>query len=248
MILYFSGTGNSKYCAKVLGEKLNDEVVNLFDKLRNKDYSAMNSNKPWIVVCPIYAWRIPRVVSDWMEKTEFNGCKDIYFVTTCGSEAYGAGKYLEKLCSQKELNYKGFAEVVMPGNYIIMFESPTDEVIKRDYKNVPLVLERIAQQIKNNEVLPKVKSGLVGRFMSDVVNAAFYPMFVNDKKFVANDDCISCGKCEINCPLGNIKIENGKPVWNGDCTQCMACICNCPTKAIEYGNATKGKDKYICTL
>ena len=35
MILYFTGTGNSAYVAKQLGEKLNDEVINLFEKIKN---------------------------------------------------------------------------------------------------------------------------------------------------------------------------------------------------------------------
>ena len=55
MILFFSGTGNSEYVAERIGKDIGDTVLNLFDKIRKKDYSALQSDKPWIVVTPTYA-------------------------------------------------------------------------------------------------------------------------------------------------------------------------------------------------
>ena len=46
MILYYSGTGNSEYAAKRIGEGIGDEVLNLFEKLRDGDFSEMHSEKP----------------------------------------------------------------------------------------------------------------------------------------------------------------------------------------------------------
>ena len=77
MILFFSGTGNSEYVAERIGKDIGDTVLNLFDKIRKKDYSALQSDKPWIVVTPTYAWRIPRIVTDWLRKTELIGSRDI---------------------------------------------------------------------------------------------------------------------------------------------------------------------------
>lgn len=37
MILYYSGTGNSEYAAKRIGGEIGDEVLNLFEKLRDGD-------------------------------------------------------------------------------------------------------------------------------------------------------------------------------------------------------------------
>ena len=90
MILYFSGTGNSAYAAKYIAGELHDEVVNLNDKIKAGDNSLLTSDKPWIVAAPVYCWQLPRLVRDWMQKTEFRGSKDIYFVMTCG-DAQGEG-------------------------------------------------------------------------------------------------------------------------------------------------------------
>ena len=43
MILYFSGTGNSAYVAKRIGKEVMDDVINLFEKIRNKDNSKLYS-------------------------------------------------------------------------------------------------------------------------------------------------------------------------------------------------------------
>ena len=44
MILYFSGTGNSAYVAQRIGQQIQDEAVDLFDKIKNNDFSDMHSH------------------------------------------------------------------------------------------------------------------------------------------------------------------------------------------------------------
>ena len=70
-------------------------------------------------------------------------------------------------------------------------------------------------------------------------------MFVHADKFYVTDACISCGKCVKVCPLGNIRLENGRPVWGKNCTHCMACICRCPREAVEYGKHSRGLLRYV---
>ena len=246
MILYFSGTGNSEYVAKRIGKEINDEVINLFDKLRNNDNSKLNSKGSWIVVVPTYAWRIPHIVQKWIENTELTGSKDIYFVMTCGGSVGNAGKYLEKLCIRKGMNYCGCAKIVMPENYIALFSTPTLEKAMQIIEQAESVIDRTACYIKNGDKFPQSEISLRDKINSGIVNDLFYPIFVHSKKFYATDDCISCGKCVNVCPVNNICIENGKPVWSKNCTHCMACICRCPKEAIEYGKHSHGLTRYTC--
>ena len=64
MILYFSGTGNSKFVAQRIADALGDEIVNLNDRIKSGDTSPVETGERLIVVTPTYAWRIPRVVRD----------------------------------------------------------------------------------------------------------------------------------------------------------------------------------------
>lgn len=155
MILYFSGTGNSEYTARRIGKEIDDEVINLFDKIRTIDYSDMKSERPWVIVVPTYAWRIPHIVSDWLEKTNFSGNKGIYFVMTCGGSIGNAGKYLETLCTEKNMNYCGCAEIVMPENYIALFSTPTEDQALQIIERAESVIDNTALHIKNGDKLPK---------------------------------------------------------------------------------------------
>lgn len=62
MILYFTGTGNSKYVATRIAKEIGEEAYNLFSRIREDDHSQLHSETPWIVVVPTYAWRIPRIL------------------------------------------------------------------------------------------------------------------------------------------------------------------------------------------
>ena len=55
MIIYFSGTGNSEYAAERIGRTINEEAVDLFEKIRRRDFSEMQADRPWVVVVPTYA-------------------------------------------------------------------------------------------------------------------------------------------------------------------------------------------------
>lgn len=47
-----------------------------------------------------------------------------------------------------------------------------------------------------------------------------------------NDDCISCGACEAECPVGAISEGDGKFEINADeCLDCGACAGVCPVEA-----------------
>lgn len=246
MILYFSGTGNSAYAAKRISKETGDECLNLFEKIRRQDFSKMQSEHPWVIVVPTYAWRIPRIVQNWIENTAFTGNQDMYFILTCGDGIGNAGKYLANLCQKKDMTYRGCMGIVMPENYIALFSTPTQEKALQIIEQAEPVIDRVASYMKNGVAFPQANISLKDTISSGIVNTLFYPVFVHAKKFYATSDCSSCGKCAEACPLNNIHMDNGKPAWADNCTHCMACICHCPKEAIEYGKHSKGLARYLC--
>lgn len=59
MILYYTGTGNSRYAAKLLGHRLNDTVRDCTPFIQGGTTPRFHSVTPWVFVCPTYAWQIP---------------------------------------------------------------------------------------------------------------------------------------------------------------------------------------------
>ena len=66
MIFCFSGTGNSRYIAGRITEAIRDEITDLNIKIKENDSSPVRTGRDVIIVAPTYAWRIPRIVSDWL--------------------------------------------------------------------------------------------------------------------------------------------------------------------------------------
>ena len=244
MVLYFSGTGNSKYVAKRIADALGDTLLSMNERIKAVDASAVGCGERLVIVTPTYAWRIPRIVRDWLLKTDFPGAKRAWFVMTCGSEIGNAAGFNHELCQAKGLAYEGTVQIIMPENYIAMFNAPqADEARAIVAKAEPDIKRAIAAIAADQAVAPPRRS-LIDRFMSSAVNPLFYPLFVKSSAFTVNSKCVGCGQCVSLCPMNNIALKNGKPSWGKDCTHCMACICYCPTEAIEYGKKSLGKPKY----
>ncbi len=244
MIFCFSGTGNSRYIARRFAKALQDKITDLNAKIKAQDNSLIRTGQDVIIVVPTYAWRIPRVVSEWLIKTELASAERIWFVMDCGSEIGNAAKYNRHLAQQMNLTYMGTAQVVMPENYIAMFGAPEADEAAGIVEKADPDIEAAAARVKAGEKFPAPRNNMYDRIMSDLVNPIFYRFIVKAGPFYASEACTGCGECAAECPLNNIRIQNGKPVWGKECTHCMACICYCPAKAIEYGKKSAGKPRY----
>lgn len=246
MVIYYTGTGNSEYCAKQLAALTGDRCISAFEYIRGGIAGEFVSDTRWVFVSPTHGWRLPRVFEGFIRSTRFVGCRDAYFVMTCGTDTGNAAAYNRALCSEKSLAYRGTASIVMPENYVAMFPVPDEaesmEIVDRAKESIRLAADCIAGGLD----LAGHPASALDRMKSGVVHAAFCRFMIGDRRFTVSGACIGCGKCERLCPVRNITMERGRPTWNGNCTHCMACICSCPASAIEYGRISVGKPRYHC--
>ena len=174
MVLYFTGTGNSRYVAERIAESLGDELLRINDRIKTGDYSPVKTNERLVIVTPTYAWRIPRIVRDWLAETDFPCGAQVWFVMTCGSEIGNAAKYNRALCREKQLTYMGTAQIIMPENYIAMFNAPQAEEARQIVAKAEPDIDRVISVIAEDQAFTPPRNNLYDRFMSGPVNPIFY--------------------------------------------------------------------------
>lgn len=246
MILYFSATGNTEFIARELAKQLEDDCINLLDRVKTNDYTTLYSEKPYIICAPVYVCEMPRFMSKYLKKQTFTGNKDVYFIFTSGGYCGISGQLAKSMFRKKKMNYRGHAEFKMPRNYVANDAYPmlsTEEIEKRIVDSHEM-LDSVVANIKAGNKLTARHIFLFETLITVPFNPVWCKLKLRAKDFFSTDKCVGCGKCVKLCPLNNISLKEKKPVWEDNCTHCMACIGNCPTKAIEYGNITQDKEQY----
>ena len=246
MVLYFSATGNTEFIARELAARLDDECVNLLERIKKGDNSPISSEKPFVICAPVYVCEMPRFMAKYLKKQPLEGSREVYFIFTSGGYCGISGVLAKKIVKSKKMIYRGHAEFKMPRNYVandaypMLEKEETEKRIRESYG----VIEKVTNDIRTGNKLTARHVFLFETLITLPFNPIWCKYKLTSKDFYATDACIGCGKCEKLCPLNNIKLQDKKPVWGNDCTHCMACIGNCPTNAIEYGEITQGKERY----
>ncbi|MDD4141232.1 MAG: EFR1 family ferrodoxin [Bacteroidales bacterium] len=251
MIFYFTGTGNSKWIAELLSQKLDERLVSINELLKSEipsyDFDVKEGERI-VLVFPVYSWGLPTPIRLFIERLKLTGAteKEVYAVATCGDNAGLMDKMLKKKLEENNLHLASCHTVQMPNCYIVIpgFDVDRDEVaddkIAHAEARVDLIVKAILENRQDKTLyskgsLPWIKSRLI------------YPSFIKytyKTKFYATEACNHCGLCAKLCPMNNITIKDGSPAWSEKCVQCLACINRCPQRAIEYGKITPKKGRY----
>lgn len=250
MVLFFSATGNTRFIAKQLAKRLDDECIDLLERIKTKDHSGFYSKKPYVICAPIYVCEPPIFLMKYLKKVKLSGNPNVYFVFTSGGYSGIAGRMAHQLMFFKKMNFMGHADVVMPRNYVAsdMYDMLPCEENRERIREGAKQCAKIAFLIRKHRRLHARHAFL----FESIVIRPFTPVWTRVmqpvKPFHTTDACIGCGKCAAVCPLNNIEMVevDGKkrPKWLKPCAHCMACIGNCPFEAVEFGDITKNKEKY----
>lgn len=244
MIIYFTGTGNSRYVSIRLAELTEDEVVDAACYTREGKSAEFTKPGTYVFVSPVYVSAPPRAFLDFIRLSRFPDNVRAYFVMVCTSYMGASPAYCRKLSEEKSFTYLGTAMVCMPQNYLIYWKTYGDAENRGKIRRALPAIERIADTIRGGAELPAPKMAAWEYLSTKLVVGLYYRYFIKAGPFHATDACIGCGRCAAVCPLGNIVLGDSRPIWGRNCTHCMACINLCPKQAIEYGGKTAGKLRY----
>lgn len=254
MILYFSGTGNTKWAATALSEKTGEKLINITD-VANTDVSYKLEEGERLGFCfPVHGWRPPLIVRKFIKRLSVINPEGHYCYVLCttGDNVGEAIDIFEKDLGKKGIHLDSAFSLIMPESYVGLpfMDVDTPEKEKQKKRKAAEDLERFAEMITERK--KGIRDLVIGRWPkinSRLIGSCFVKYLITDKPFyVAEDKCIKCGKCAEACPVNDIIWSKGSmPKWkhNGSCLSCFACYHHCPKHAIEYGKRTKNKGQYF---
>lgn len=252
MIVFFSGTGNTRRCALLLAELLGDSVHELSpDELRCPQDTLFDTPEERVIwAFPTYSWGMPPVVENYLKRVRFGAgvlAARHYMLTTCGDDMGHTDRQWRGVMKHRNLNAAGAYAVIMPNTYVLMkgFNVDSAEVMRDKLARSLSRIEDVARAITSDggDMLlpgswPAVKSKIIYRW--------FRRFAMSPKPFHANAGCTGCGLCAMQCPMANIEMTDGKPQWGDSCAMCLRCYHACPRRAVAYGKQTDGKGQYLC--
>lgn len=252
MILYFSGTGNTRHCARELAKLLGDSNIRPFttEELREPQKAAFDtSDKRVIWAFPTYSWGVAPVVADIIAKADFGeGFKAAkhYMLTTCGDDIGYADRQWRKLIENRGLTAAGAYAVQMPNTYVTLpgFDVDKPELARQKVEASQARLEEIAKDIlAGNDTDMPIRLSF-SWFKTRLIYPGFVKHAMSPKPFHATGGCTGCATCAKACPMHNITMVDGTPRWADSCAFCLRCYHICPRHAVAYGKATNRKGQY----
>ena len=148
MIFYFSGTGNSHWAATLLGKHLNEHIVSISELTETDTKFVLEKDEIVGFVFPVHGWRVPRIVSDFMQTLEFKEGnfqnKNSHYTFCLLTAGDSIGRTMERFVSElKEVKTESTLElnaveaVIMPESYVglpgMNVDKPEKELLENQF-------------------------------------------------------------------------------------------------------------------
>lgn len=210
--VYFSGTGNSKYCLKVFLENI-DESAAMYSIEDGNVLQQLQQHQEIIVSYPVQYSSIPKILKDFiMNNHEVWNNKRVYIIATMGLFSGDGSGVLARLL-------KCYGSHIQGGLHIKMPDSIADEkALKRTVEeNRQLVFEAHKKievaAISYKKGKPTQEGlGFIAQCLGLFGQRLYFghkTKSYSNKLRIDQNKCIQCKKCSILCPTNNIAVKKG---------------------------------------
>jgi len=260
LIAYFSGTGNTAYVAAYLKQALGRlPLTTDLDAIERRQPARARTFDILAIGFPVYGCAPPSLVLDYIDLLPDGNGRGTFVFCTKAFFAGGAPQLALRRLVRRGYVPLGVVTVQMPGSDALAFSRKgskrTMAAANRDYSQISEIDRFIAM---GAEAIAAIAAGnsagpyRIHHFPNVVASVltgfciAMMPLIMGflRRRLRADGRCISCGLCERICPVGNIRVQHGRPRFNQHCILCLRCLHNCPREAIQIGRATVDKTRW----
>ena len=216
IIAHFSPTGGTKKIADAIAAGFHIPVAEL-DLTEADSAISLGKNDALMAVLPVYAGRVPQVSLERLAALKGNGQKAVAVVV------YGNREYEDALLETRDaLEANGFRVVAAAA--IIAEHSIVRSIAagRPDPEDEALCRQFAAEVMAKSDDAPPVQ--VPGNIpYKELKPAVFHP--------AANENCVKCGTCARQCPMGTIPLDAPSLTNNDLCINCMRCVQVCPVSS-----------------
>ena len=241
MIFVYSGTGNSYQVARRTADELGLTLVNIPSAVKYERYMYDADGSRVIFVLPTYYGGVPATVLEFARNVRIRNAGEVSCITTCGKNSAGAYEMLSDALGDR-VRLDSAYDILMPDNRIIGEEGAVNEDRGKILESASEEIGKVIESIRCSG-----KGDLRRHALQQSVDHALYDeLRCTDNFSVDKSLCIQCRLCAMFCQTGTIVFYDRYPVWDEpECDLCHACLDMCPKKAIDFGEITRGRERWF---
>ena len=233
--IYFSGTGNSKYCLSefLKGTQCEYSIYSIEDK---EIVNKLKEYEEIIFSYPVQYSDIPKIVRDFVDKHKLLWLNKKIFIIATMALFSGDGSGILARRLQK------YGAEITGGLHLMMPDSICDErILNRSFKRNKALIEKAKNKTRKaakrylDGRSPQEGLNFISRLLGLLSQRLWFSLKTKTyahKLKIHRESCIGCEKCVKLCPLQNIRMEKDKAVSGFKCTICYRCVSHCPSLAI----------------
>jgi len=246
-IFYFSGTGNTWWCAQEIQKQFNAEnndcsAISIEQAATEMVKTACRDSDIIGIGYPIYGSDLPQPMKDFIDVTlpeNSEGQTKLFtFCTQLLFSGDGAYVYHDEL-QRKNWEISWSVHLRMPNNICVTkmpfpYTTNQNKINKRLAKSKKKI-EKFTRTIISGKTLRQGStsiSKLLGLLQRNPYRK-YYPRMQNDIT-IDSDTCINCNRCITICPTNNLYSDDDGIKAKGSCVLCVRCYNFCPTQSILY--------------
>ncbi len=251
-IVFFSGTGNTKFLSEKLAEFLLEKdtckvqvipietATSELDDLEREDFILGISY-------PVYDYMPPKIVLEFVSKLHKKKTPSKAFVfSTYTTNPLDSNYYLLEKLQDKGCHVIAQDNYRVPGASAYLYANPNNPLVKirtKFSKEIDQRLHHFAEKISTSEKEPlaqiPIKYNSFNKVLQGLSKMTLGNLFYRNLK--NNDDCINCGVCPRTCPDHNLIMKEGILHINKEngCMRCLRCVLCCPQKAINFTSSKR---------